>query len=111
MEHPELRRRVGAILAAEEEKPRNWAEVERLSDDLLQQLMPESGAHCPEIVSHYLDDADIRSADEVYGNQQRERIRHFVETGEYDDGTTVSPWACTVVIALILAGIAWLIWR
>ena len=102
---------MGAILVAEEEEPRNWAEVDRLSDDLLQQLMREPEAHCPEIVNHYLDDADIRSADEGYGNQQRERIRRFVETGEYDDGTTVSPWACTVIIALILAGIVWLIWR
>ena len=110
MEIAELRRRIATILAAEEMQPPDWAEVERMSDELTLNLMAEPETTCPEIIDHYLDDADIRAANDCYGAHQREKVRRFVETGEYDDGTIVSPWACAVVLALAIASIVWLVW-
>jgi hypothetical protein len=103
MDLRELRRRVGVILAVEvrADEDEDWAEVERLSDELQAQLATDQ--ICPEIVDHYLDDADVRAQDERYGEEQRERVRKFVETGEYDDGTAVPLWTCAVAVALLVA--------
>jgi hypothetical protein len=104
MDPRELRRRVGVILAVEvrADEDEDWAEVERLSDELQAQLATDQTI-CPEIVDHYLDDADVRAQDERYGEEQRERVRKFVETGEYDDGTAVPLWTCAVAVALLVA--------
>lgn len=104
MDQAELRQRVGAILAAEEaaNSVEGWAKVERLSDELQAELEAIPGTECPEIVNHYLDDPEIRARDERYAAQQRERVRRFVQTGQYSDGASVSLW--TVAGALIVVG-------
>jgi hypothetical protein len=104
MEMDELRRRVAVILAAEEQEPADWSEVERLTNELLPQLHVDV---TPEIVHHYLDDADIRVRDEAYAVHQRREVRRFVDKGDYDDGTPVPLWGCALVL---LAGglIFWL---
>ena len=101
---------MGAILSAEQKEPPDWEEVERLTDALLQQLVAEPNSECPEIVNHYLDDIDIRSGDEAYGAQQRERVSRFVATGEYKDSTPVPWWICAIVLAVLIAGAVWLLW-
>ena len=112
MDFVELRRRVGAILALEERASgvEDWAEVERLTDELLAQLEAEPRTECPEIVNHYLDDVEIRARDDRYADQQRERIKQFVETGEYKDSTPVPLWTCAVALALVIAVVVWLLW-
>jgi hypothetical protein len=106
----DLRRRVGAILAAENAERPDWAQVERLTDELLQQLSAEPDTECPEIVNHYLDDSDIRSNDEAYAKRQREEIRRFVTAGEYRKGTPIPLWTCAVVLAVALGVVIWLLW-
>lgn len=106
----ELRRQVGAILDAEERDPADWSQVERLIDQLEQQLCAEPGSECPEVVWHYLSDADIRALDHAFAAQQRQAVRRFVETGEYTDGTRVSPWTCALVLAVVVGGLLlWLV--
>ena len=102
MDKVELRTRLGAILDKEERARslEEWAEVERLTDELQVELLGQS---CPEIVDHYLDDVDIRERDERYAAQQRERVRQFVETGEHSEGTTVPLWTCALALAMALA--------
>lgn len=105
MEMDELRRRLEVILAAEEQEPANWSEVERLTSELLPQLHIDA---TPEIVHHYLDDADIRARDEAYAVQQRCAVRRFVEKGDYDDGTPIPLWGCALVVLLAGGFIFWL---
>ena len=107
MEMDELRRRLSIILAAEERQPPDWQEVHRLTDALLPQIHIDA---TPEIVHHYLDDADIRASDPAYGDRQRRHVRRFVDRGDYEDGTPVPGWTCAVVLTLIVALIAWLVW-
>ena len=110
MHSEDLRRRVGAILAAEASEPPDWYEVDRLSDELLGQLIAEPDTACPEIVSHYLDDADIRRKDESYACPQRQRVGRFVETGTFEDSTPIPLWSCAVALALIVAAAVWFVW-
>ena len=110
MDIDELRRRVGAILAAEESEPPNWEQVDELSDNLLLQLISEPDTEVVQIVNHYLDDAPIRERDDGYARQQRQRIRRFVETGEYKNSTPIPLWTCAVALALTVCGVVWLLW-
>lgn len=110
MNADDLRRRVGAILAAEEQHPPDWAAVNQLTDELLQQLMDEPDTVCPEIVNHYLDDADIRSSDEAYGRGQRKQVRQFVSTGEYKDSERIPMWTCALALAVVVCLVGWLLW-
>jgi hypothetical protein len=105
MEMDELRRRLGMILAAEEKEPADWSAVERLASELQRQLHTDV---TPEIVSHYLDDADIRARSETYAVGQRRKVRRFVELGEYDDGTPVPLWGCTLVLVTGASLALWL---
>jgi hypothetical protein len=105
----DLRRQVGSILDAEEREPADWSQVERLIGRLEQRLRAEPGSECPEVVWHYLSDADIRAWDDAYGAQQRETVRRFVETGEYTDGTVVSPWTCVLIVAVVGGLLLWLV--
>jgi hypothetical protein len=104
-----LRRQVGAILDAEESDPVNWSHIERRIDQLEQQLRAEPASECPEVVWHYLSDVDIRALDHAFAAQQREAVRRFVETGEYSDGTRVSPWTCALVLAGVGGLVLWLV--
>src|SRR5215472_83186 len=103
MDIVDLRRRVGAILAAEEKEPPDWVAVDRLADELSQQLISDPDTECPEIVDHYLDDADVRAKDEAYGAHQRQQVRRFIETGEYRDSKPVPLWAFIMVLAVLIA--------
>lgn len=110
MQSEELRRRVGAILTAEGNEPPEWDEVDRLSDELLRQLIAEPDTECPQIVNHYLDDADIRQRDETYARGQRRRVGRYVETGEFKDSRPIPLWPCAVALALVAATLVWFIW-
>ena len=68
MEMDELRRRLGVILAVEEQEDADWPEMERLTRELQQQIHIDA----PEIVHHYLDNADIRARDYTYAARQGE---------------------------------------
>lgn len=105
MEADELRQRLAVILAAEEQEPPDWAEVERLSTKLLPQLHV---GPTPEIVYHYLDDADIRARDEEYAARQRRGVRRFVENGDYDDGTPIPLWGCALLVVIVGGLVFWL---
>lgn len=102
---------MGAILAIEDRADgvEDWAEVDRLIDELQAQLKADRSTVCPEIVDHYLDDVDIRIRDDNYAQGQRSRVRQFVETGEYDDGTPVPRWTCAVALALLVVLGLWLL--
>jgi hypothetical protein len=105
VDEAELRQRLKPILKAEEKA--DWETVDRLSDDLNRELM-EHRSTAPEIVDHYLDDADIRQNDSRYGEDQRRKVRLFIDTGEYDSGTRVPLWSCALVLTLVVAAAIWL---
>lgn len=107
MEFDELRSRLAAILAVEEREPTDWLEVERLASELQREVPIDA---TPEAVHHFLDDADIRSRDDAYGERQRKEVRRYVELGEYDDGGTPVPWWGCALALLVGAGIVkWLL--
>jgi hypothetical protein len=105
VDETELRRRIKPILEAEERG--DWDQVDELSDALNQELI-EQNINAPEIVDHYLDDADIRASDSRYAEGQRVQVRRFVETGEHNEGTKIPLWSCALVAALIIGGVIWL---
>ena len=107
MNVPDLRRSLGAILAAEERQPPDWHEAERLADDLLRQLAAEPNTQCPEIANRFLDDMDIRAKDDGYAEFQRTDIRRFVERGDYSDSKPV-PWWASALVAIVVIGV--LLW-
>lgn len=107
MEMDELRRRLSVILAAEERESPDWLEVDRLTSRLQPLIRIDA---TPEIVHHYLHDADIRASDAAYADRQRRLVRRFVETGDYSDSTPVPWWACALTLALVVALIGWLVW-
>jgi len=106
MNQAELRQRLIPILNAEESE--DWDVVERLSDELNRELL-DARFNVPEIVDHYLDDADVRIKDSRYAEGQRAKVRQFVETGEHTEGTTVPLWCCALVAALFFAAVIWLV--
>jgi hypothetical protein len=111
MDTAELRHRVSEILQAEDGDDVDWDRVERLSGELLGHIAGKQ-VECPEIVHHYLDDADIRARDAAYGQPQREAVRRFAETGEYTDSTPapgVAKWGCATVAALLVGLVLWLL--
>lgn len=107
MDH--LRRQVGTILDAEKLEPPDWARVERLTDELQQMLRAEPDTVCPEIVEHYLDDADIRARDEAYAARQRASVRVFVDTGEYADSTPLPWWSYALLLAVCGGFLLWVL--
>lgn len=108
METTDLRARLADILAKEEADQVDWSVIEHLCLDLANDLN-RTGDDYPEAVAHYLCDSDIRSRDPKYAEGQREAVKRFVATGEYDDGVVVPGWGCLAVIGLIGAGILWLL--
>lgn len=104
MEMGEIHDRLVGILAAEGQEHIDWAEVERLCCALQQQIPIES---VPEIVHHFLDDADIRVRDQAYAMRQRREVRRFVETGLYDEGISIPRWGCALILVFVVGvGIA-----
>ena len=110
MDLAELRRRVGAILEEEERDPVDWSQVERLTDELYSSLAQQPDTVVPELVDHFLDDADIRAKakNAGYARRQREDVRHFVQTGEYVDSTPLPRWTCLLAVALLVALLLWI---
>ncbi|GGO97441.1 hypothetical protein GCM10011329_26310 [Stakelama pacifica] len=106
MDMDELRKRLAVILAVEEHKPVDWAEVERLSSELQRELPIDA---TPEAVHRYLDDADIRCRDDAYGSHQRREVRRYVDHGEYDDGTPIPWWGCALVLLAGAGLVKWLL--
>jgi hypothetical protein len=105
MNRADLRRRLEPILDAEERG--DWDRVDQLSDDLNRELAAQNFENSPEIVNHYLDDADIRESDARYGASQRKELRRFIETGE--DRTTYLPrWSCAALLVVLAAVALWL---
>jgi hypothetical protein len=106
VEEDELRSRLNDILAIEGRTPTDWLEVERLATELQRELPIDA---TPESVHRYLDDADIRSRDEVYGVRQRQEVRRYIDHGEYDDGTPVPWWGCTLILIGGAGLVKWLL--
>ena len=107
MDHAELRRRLKPLLEAEERG--DWSDAQTLNDELNRDLLADNFEKSPEIVNHFLDDVDIRGRDQDYGETQRGKIRRFVETGEYEDSKPISLWSCGLVVAVLVAGLIWLL--
>jgi hypothetical protein len=108
MNASELRQSMGAILAAEDRRPIDWNEVDHLADSLRRKLAAEPETTWPKIVSHFLNDTHIRAKDESYASLQRERMRRFVDHGEFVDSTPI-PWWGTALAVIVLCGvIVWL---
>jgi hypothetical protein len=104
MDQGELRRRLEPILGAEGRG--DWDQVDQLSDELNRDLAAQNFENSPEIVNHYLDDADIRQSDPRYAASQRDELRRFIETGA--DRTVYLPrWSCAVVLILLIAAVAY----
>ena len=106
MDQAELRRRLKPILDAEERG--DWGQVDQLSDELNHELLGQSFENSPEVVNHYLDDADVRAKDDCYGETQRRQVRQFVDTGEFKNSTPIPLWSCGLVVALIVAVVIWI---
>jgi len=104
VELDELRSRLATILAVEERELTDWREVERLASRLQRELPIDA---TPEVVHHYLDDADIRSRDDAYGTKQRCDVRRYISHGEYEDGIPIPWWGCALAL---LAGAGIFIW-
>ena len=84
MTSSDLRERLSVILAQEEQPVVDWAAVDQMLDRLSSDLK-ESASECPHFVWHYIADSDIRARDHVYGDHQRQEVRRFVDTGEYEE--------------------------
>ena len=107
IDQAELRQRLRPILEAEDRG--DWDRVDKLSDELNRELISQNFEYSPEIVNQYLDDADIREKDEQYGEAQRRRVRHFADTGEFQDSTPIPLWTCGLVAVLMIAVLIWLL--
>jgi hypothetical protein len=109
-DNSELRKRLSAILDRADQPVVDWPAVDQLLDSSSRDLKEEGASECPHFVWHFIADRDIRSKDAVYGDNQREEVRHFVETGEYDPdwdkGT--GPWGCIAAVLTIGGLTFWL---
>lgn len=104
----DLRQQLKAILEAEEANPPEWIEVGRLSDELQRQLLANPKTRCPGIVSHFVDESDIRMNNEGFAKQQREDIRRYLSTGRYRNRTALMWWSAAVAAAVAAATAGWL---
>ncbi|MEQ1952584.1 hypothetical protein [Mesorhizobium sp. CN2-181] len=107
MKAAELRKRVGAILAAEERQPTDWMEVERTSDRLRRLLEAEPKTRCPEIVERFLADGHVRAISKPYAAVQREGIRRFVDRGERVDSVRILLWSTWIAMAFVVGVLLW----
>ena len=76
----ELRADLRGILAEEERQQVDWGRVQFLCLGTIGRLATEpEPSYQHEVVYHFLDDADIREKDPVYGERQRERLRAWLD--------------------------------
>jgi len=80
MQSEQLRSELRIVLGMEERRPAEWSEIEKRCLDLIGRLNAEGPWRYPEIVSHFLGDADIRKKDAPYGDRQRGQLRLWLET-------------------------------
>ena len=105
----ELRRRLGAILAAEDRAPADWPEIERLKDELYRQLQSQPDSECPDAGDPLSRRRGYArgSGDELAG-YEREEVRRFVETGEYANHR--APGSTRPLILTLIGGVLlWLV--
>ncbi len=106
MNNADLRERLAAILDQEEQQVRDWSTVDLMLDTLNRDLK-KSSFECPHFVWHFIADSDIRAKDAAYGDHQRAEIRHFVETGEFQDSKEGRRWGCAAAVLPIGALVFW----
>jgi hypothetical protein len=72
----ELKAELERLLQLEQAEDPDWYEVERISAEQLR-LLNETGCAnlIDEFVYHFLEDFDVRSGDDSYARQQREKLR------------------------------------
>jgi len=76
----ELKAELRAILAAEEQSPPDWQQVEARSLRTIERLGTEAQPSYPhDVVYQFLDDADVRQKSADYGEGQRQRVRQWLE--------------------------------
>lgn len=102
----DIQARLAEILAAQEAPSVDWPSIDRLCEELDRQL-EASEQEVPEIVAHFLSDADIRARDRKYGDAQRDAIRTYLATGDYFDGVAVPWWGCLALMAGFGGILAW----
>jgi hypothetical protein len=56
-----------------------------------------------------LSDADIRVRDVAYADSQREAVRRYVQTGQFQPSQAIPWWGCLLMRAVPSAGLAWLL--
>ena len=93
MNSSDLRERLSAILDQEEQTVVDWPAVEQMLDRLNRDLK-EGPSECPHFVWHFIADSDIRAKDAAYAEHQRDEVRRFVATAEFEDSTAMRPWGC-----------------
>ena len=108
MNSSDLRERLSVILAQEEQSMVDWAAVDQMLDRLSSDLKESGASECPHFVWHFIADSDIRAKDPVYGDYQRQEVRRFVDTGEYEESEEASPLGCWLVAGLPGALAFWL---
>lgn len=72
----DLKRRLGLILAYEEDPPVDWAVVKAMSDELA--TLAEGEA--PLVVGSYLSEADKRQSDPVFAHAQRTELLRYLRS-------------------------------
>ena len=105
MDTTALRQRLGDILREEERSDVDWGAVERMCEELDQDLDGQPDLDCPHIVFHFLSDADIRAKEPDYARGQRVEILRFVETGECNDSKPVRSWGCFAALAAAIGAL------
>jgi hypothetical protein len=105
----ELRQKIGAILEEEERRDVDWRRIVQLIEELDSELAAGGYVDWPEVVLHYLSDADIRASDEAYARRQREPIRRYVQTAEYHDSKAVPWWGCLLLLAFPAGALVWVL--
>ena len=82
MKLDDLKSELRAILAAEDQNPPDWQQVEARSLRVVERLAKEEEPSYPhDIVYHFLDDPDVRQKSARYGDMQRERLRKWLSEG------------------------------
>lgn len=113
MTQEELRRRVGELLRLEERSDTDWravqSECERLDRDI--QGMPTD--EVPDLLWHFLQDADVRQKDERYAEYQCLPLWSYVETGEmveHAPSVALPWWGCLLVLVAAALLLTWVLW-
>ena len=111
MTQEQLRDRVRALLDLESSPVVDWEAVEARCAELSVDIERMPTEEVPDLLWHFVHDADIRRKDPGYGDWQRSELWVYVDTGEmveHAPSVAISPWSCLALIAA--APLAALIW-